>query len=107
MVFDEVRYLKTPPDEESLRAIVAKLEDPVENLVRKDAQFAKLGLAESDYVGSPDAVVTVLVKHPRLMQRPVLVRGDRAIIGRPLGWHQGQRPDRVPAAMTTLRWTPS
>ncbi len=84
VVFDEVRYLKTPPDEESLRAIVAKLEDPVENLVRKDAQFAKLGLAESDYVGSPDAVVTVLVKHPRLMQRPVLVRGDRAIIGRPL-----------------------
>ena len=34
--FDEVRYLKTPPDEATLRDIAAKLEDPVENLVRKD-----------------------------------------------------------------------
>jgi arsenate reductase len=82
--FDEVRYLKTPPDEATLRDIVAKLEDPVENLVRKDSQFKKLELDPDDYVDNPDAVVEVLLKYPRLMQRPVVVRGDKAIIGRPL-----------------------
>lgn len=81
---DEVRYLKNPPDEATLRAIIAKLEDPVENLVRKDAQFGKLGLNEDDYVGNPDAVVSVLLAHPKLLQRPIIVTDDKAIIGRPL-----------------------
>ena len=83
--FDEVRYMKTPPDEATLRDLVAKLEDPVENLVRKDAQFKKLELSEDDYVGNVDAVVAVLLQHPKLMQRPVIVKGGKAIIGRPLG----------------------
>ena len=33
--------------------------------------------------GGEDQVIALLVEHPRLMQRPVLVKGDRAIIGRP------------------------
>ena len=95
--FEEVRYLKTPPDEATLRAVVAGLEDPVENLVRKDSHFAKLGLDEADYVGNPDAVVAVLLQHPKLMQRPVLVRGGRAIIGRPLG--DARAKERVEALL--------
>ncbi len=82
--FEEIRYTKTPPDESTLRALIAKLEDPVENLVRKDSQFKKLELNEDDYVGNVDAVVEVLVRYPRLLQRPVIVTADRAIIGRPL-----------------------
>ena len=82
--FEEIRYMKTPPDEATLREIIAKLEDPVENLVRKDAQFAKLELSEDDYVGNADAVVAVLLAHPKLLQRPVIVAADKAIIGRPL-----------------------
>jgi arsenate reductase len=83
--FEEIRYMKTPPDEATLREIIAKLEDPVENLVRKDAQFAKLELSEDDYVGNIDAVVAILLAHPKLLQRPVIVADDKAIIGRPLG----------------------
>jgi len=83
--FDTVLYLKTRLDEETLRGIIAKLEDPVENLVRKDSQFKKLGLGEEDYIGNPDAVVEILVRYPRLLQRPVIVTDDKAIIGRPLG----------------------
>ena len=83
--FDEVRYLKEPPDGATLRAIIAKLEDPVENLVRKDAFFKKLELDEDDFVGNVDAVVDILVQHPKLLQRPVIVTADTAIIGRPLG----------------------
>ncbi|MEQ8719207.1 MAG: ArsC/Spx/MgsR family protein [Acidimicrobiales bacterium] len=80
---DVVRYLKEPPDRATLTAIVKGLEDPVEDLVRKDSQFKKLGLDADDFVGDAEAVVDILVEHPRLMQRPVLVKGSKAIIGRP------------------------
>lgn len=83
MSADVVQYLKTPPDRESLTRLVGILEDPVEDLVRKDARFQKLGLDPDDYVGNPQAVVDLLSREKALMQRPVLVKGDRAIIGRP------------------------
>ena len=77
-----VQYLKTPLDRPALEALIAKLEDPVGDLVRKDSYFQELGLDADDYV-TTDAVIDLLVEHPRLMQRPVLIKGDRAIIGRP------------------------
>ncbi len=83
--FDVVLYMSDRPDRAALQNLVERLEDPVENLVRKDSQFTKLGLNADDYVANPEAVVEVLLQYPRLMQRPVLMRGDRAIIGRPLG----------------------
>jgi arsenate reductase-like glutaredoxin family protein len=43
---------------------------------------AHLGLDADDYV-TPEAVADLLVEHPRLMPRPVLIKGHRAIIGRP------------------------
>jgi arsenate reductase (glutaredoxin) len=46
--FDTVMYLKTPPDEATLRSIIAKLEDPVTDLVRRDSLWAKLGLTDAD-----------------------------------------------------------
>jgi arsenate reductase len=79
---DIVNYQKNPPDRATLEAIVAKLEDPVADLVRKDSQFAKLGLDAADYT-EPGPVVELLLKHKMLMQRPVVVKGDKAIIGRP------------------------
>jgi arsenate reductase (glutaredoxin) len=77
-----VQYLKTPPDDATLRAIIAKLEDPVVDLVRRDANWQRLGLSDAD-VASADQVIGVLVAHPELMQRPLLVTTGRAIIGRP------------------------
>ena len=78
-----VQYLKTPPDKATLEKIIGMLEDPVEDLVRKDAKFEKLGLDPAAYVGKPKAVVDILLKHKELMQRPVIVKGNKAIIGRP------------------------
>ncbi|HEX7094696.1 MAG TPA: ArsC/Spx/MgsR family protein, partial [Acidimicrobiales bacterium] len=78
-----VQYLKTPPDRATLEHIVEILDDPVEDLVRKDANFEKLGLNADDYVGNANAVIDLLLEHPELMQRPVLVKGKKAIIGRP------------------------
>lgn len=79
---DIIQYLKAPPDRSTLESIVAKLEDPVADLVRKDNRFKELSLETGDYLDAP-AVIELLLKEPALMQRPVLVRGDRAIIGRP------------------------
>jgi arsenate reductase len=79
---DVVQYLKQPLDRATLEHLLEILEDPPADLVRKDPYFAELGLDADDYT-TPDAVIELLLAHPRLMQRPVLVRGDRAIIGRP------------------------
>lgn len=79
---DVVRYLSAPLDEAALRELIAKLEDPVTDLVRRDATFTSLGLTDAD-TATADQVVALLLEHPQLMQRPVLVRSDRAIIGRP------------------------
>ena len=82
--FDTVLYLKTPPDEAALRGIIAKLEDPVTDLVRRDSLWAKLELTDAD-VQTEDQVVAVLLKHKQLMQRPLVVTKNTAIIGRPKG----------------------
>ncbi len=75
--------MKTKPGRDELVSLVAVLEDPVEDLVRKDSHFQKLGLDPAAYIGNAEAVVDLLVRQPRLLQRPVLKRADRAIIGRP------------------------
>jgi arsenate reductase len=77
-----VLYQKDKPTRETLERIVAGLEDPVADLVRKDSQFRKLGLAEADYIEA-GPVIDLLVAKPRLLQRPIVVRGGKAIIGRP------------------------
>jgi arsenate reductase len=74
--------MKQPPDRATLERIVAILEDPVADLVRKDSQFVKLGLDAADYT-EPGPVVDLLVQRKALMQRPVIVKGDVSIIGRP------------------------
>ena len=66
----------------ALRSIIAKLEDPVTDLVRRDSMWQKLGLTDAD-VATADQVVEVLVRHKQLLQRPVVVTATKAIIGRP------------------------
>jgi arsenate reductase len=80
--YDVVLYLKERPDRATLEAIVDRLEDPVADLVRKDSLFKKLGLDAADYV-ERGPVVELLERRAGLLQRPVVVRGERAIIGRP------------------------
>jgi arsenate reductase len=79
---DIVNYIKTPPDAETLRSIIAKLEDEPTALVRRDSMWKKLGLTEAD-AQTDDQIVALLVKHKQLLQRPVVVTADTAIVGRP------------------------
>jgi arsenate reductase len=79
---DIVEYLKSPPDRAALERIVDLLPSAPADLVRKDKRFAELGLRASDYTGKQE-VVSLLLQHPELMERPVVVRGTRAVIARP------------------------
>jgi arsenate reductase len=75
-------YLSDPPDRAALEAILDRLPDAPAELVRKDKRFAELGLDPDAYT-SREAVIGLLLEHPELMQRPVVLRGDRAVIARP------------------------
>ena len=58
------------------------LSNPPADLVRKDKNFEALGLDASRYV-TREAVIELLVQHPVLMQRPIIIRGQRAVLARP------------------------
>jgi arsenate reductase len=58
------------------------LESPPAELVRKDKRFEELKLKAADYT-SKEQVIALLLNHPELMQRPIVVRGSRAVIARP------------------------
>ena len=79
---DIVNYINEPPDAATLRSIIDKLVDEPTDLVRRDSKWKKLELQESD-VETVDQIVDVLVAHKQLLQRPIVVTADTAIIGRP------------------------
>ncbi|HZO81070.1 MAG TPA: ArsC/Spx/MgsR family protein [Candidatus Binataceae bacterium] len=80
--FDAIEYLKHPLDRITLERIVAMLDRPPAEMVRKDRRFEELGLKPADYT-TAEAVVALLLEHPELMQRPIVVRGKKAVIARP------------------------
>jgi arsenate reductase (glutaredoxin) len=80
--FDAIEYLKNPPDKSALERILSMIEEPPAEMVRKDKRFKELRLNAADYT-SKTAVVALLREHPELMQRPIVMRGRRAVIARP------------------------
>jgi arsenate reductase len=80
--FQVIEYLKENPSRADLERILDSIPDPPAALVRKDKRFKELGLDEADYQ-TKEQVVAVLLEHPELMERPVVFRGDRALICRP------------------------
>ncbi len=82
VAFEIVDYLKEPLDREAIAQLAALLPDPPGDLVRRDGNFERLGLDASGYQ-TLEPVIQLLLEHPELMQRPILVAGDRALICRP------------------------
>ena len=77
-----VRYLDTPPDAAVLRGLVKRLGIAPRELLRKGEQeYASLGLGDPA-LGEAD-IIAAMAAHPRLIERPILVHGERAVIGRP------------------------
>jgi len=77
-----VQYLKEHPDRATYERMLDLLPNPPADLVRKDKRFEELGLQAGDYT-TREAVIGLLLEHPELMQRPVIFRGDRAVLARP------------------------
>ncbi|HUO05906.1 MAG TPA: arsenate reductase (glutaredoxin) [Candidatus Binataceae bacterium] len=80
--FEIIEYLKQPPSRETLEKVIAMLDGTVADLVRKDKRFKELGLNPAHYTDAK-SVTAILLQHPELMQRPIVIKGKRAIIARP------------------------
>lgn len=78
-----VRYLDTPPSAQTLREILSRLGMPPRALLRTgEAAYTALNLGDPGH--SDQALIDAMVSHPVLIERPILVSGDRAAIGRPV-----------------------
>jgi len=77
-----INYYENPITEAELRGLLRKLGLTASEIVRKDEPVAKdLGIGKKDF--SDDELIALMAKHPDLIQRPIVVRGDHAVLGRP------------------------
>jgi len=74
-------YLESPPDADEIRAALSALGRPAIDLVRRgEPRFRALGLAAGD---SDDWLVAAMAAEPILIERPLVIRNGRAVLGRP------------------------
>lgn len=80
--FEIVEYLRTPPDATELRRILKLLDMTPRDLMRKtEPEYRQLHL--DDPALSEAALIQALPEHPQLIERPIVVAGNRAALGRP------------------------
>ncbi|HVF48861.1 MAG TPA: arsenate reductase (glutaredoxin) [Pyrinomonadaceae bacterium] len=80
--FERVNYYVEPLTESKLRELIAKMNISPRELLRKSEHvYRELGLAQRDV---PDEeLIRLMSEHPDLIQRPIVERGERAVLGRP------------------------
>ena len=76
-----IEYLKTPPDVNELNNICKKLSKRPKDIIRKGEKEYKL--LKIDKIDRDDDLLIAMVKHPKLIERPIVIRGKKGIIGRP------------------------
>ncbi|HEY6985219.1 MAG TPA: arsenate reductase (glutaredoxin) [Rhodanobacteraceae bacterium] len=77
-----VNYLETPPSPAELEKLLALLGlEPRDVLRKEEEEYSALGLADPKLTRRE--LIAAIAKHPRLLQRPIVVVGDKAAIGRP------------------------
>jgi len=80
--FEKVNYYLEPLSKKKLTELVRKLGIKPRELLRKsEPVYKELGLANGEF--SDSELIALMVEHPDLMQRPIVERGDRAVLGRP------------------------
>ena len=81
--FKIIEYLKEPLTEDELKSLSKKLKLPPKNFIRKkDTLFKELDLAA--FIDNEKVLFKYMSENPRLIERPIIVRGDKAILGRPI-----------------------
>jgi len=77
-----ILYLDSPPSRAGLKRLVAMLGISPRELIRtSEDAYKEQGLADPSL--SDNALLDAMVKEPKLIQRPIVVRGDKAVMGRP------------------------
>jgi arsenate reductase len=80
--FSKVNYYIEPLTEKKLTALVRKMKVSPRELLRKSEPiYRELGIASGEF--SDAQLISLMVEHPDLMQRPIVERGDKAVLGRP------------------------
>ena len=76
-----VRYLETPPSKEELKALLKMLGIGARELMRtKEKLYKELGLKE---VEDEEKLIEAMAEHPKLIERPIVIKDGKAVIGRP------------------------
>ncbi|MGH1484578.1 MAG: arsenate reductase (glutaredoxin) [Cellvibrionaceae bacterium] len=77
-----IDYLDTPPNAETIESLLSKLGLSVRDIIRNgEESYKALGL--SNIALSDKELIDAIVAHPKLLQRPIVVKGDKAVVGRP------------------------
>ena len=76
------RYLETPPSADELKTLLGKLGIPARQLLRSGEDEYKSLLLDNPALDD-DALIAAMAAHPKLIERPILIAGDRAVVGRP------------------------
>ncbi|MFM2482303.1 arsenate reductase (glutaredoxin) [Celerinatantimonas sp. YJH-8] len=77
-----IEYLKTPPDAATLKGLLQKLGySPMQLMRQKESLFTELNIADQPL--SDAELIDIMIAHPKLIERPIVVHGNKAIIGRP------------------------
>jgi arsenate reductase len=80
--FERVNYHVDPLTADEIRSLLAKANlRPAGVLRAKEPVYAQLAIGERDL--SDDELIDLMAQHPELLQRPIVVRGDRAVLARP------------------------
>lgn len=77
-----VEYLENPPTPQELKKIIEMLGVPAGDLLRTTEQVYEDAKLDGEAL-SEDEIIAAICQHPALLQRPIVVSGDRAVIGRP------------------------
>src|SRR6478736_1589857 len=81
--FDSINYYEQPLTRSQLRDLLRRLGLTARDLLRKDEPIApELGINKSEL--SDGEIIDLMVEHPDLIQRPIVLRGDKAVLARPL-----------------------
>ncbi|WP_411030913.1 arsenate reductase (glutaredoxin) [Spongiimicrobium sp. 3-5] len=81
-VFEVVKYLENIPSKEELTQVINYLDLKPENLVRKNEAIWKEKFRGK--ILTDEQVIEAMVQYPKLIERPIVIKGNKAVIGRPV-----------------------
>jgi len=80
--FEIIKYIKAPPTEDEIKEICTKLNCEPEDIIRKSEKDYKENNIAS-MLGNKDSLISKMVEYPKIIERPIIIINNKAVIGRP------------------------